>query len=154
MIIIAHRGNLFGESEEENKPDFIDKALLMGFDVEIDLWYRKKDFFLGHDYPQYLISNNWLNERNKKLWIHCKNKECLSKMIQTEFHYFWHQKDNYTLTSKNYIWSFPGYEINSKKCIKVLPEKTYKKINKNLLEIDSYGGICSDYVYKYKDLII
>ena len=40
MILIAHRGNLFGKSEEENHPDFIDQALLQGFDVEIDLWYK------------------------------------------------------------------------------------------------------------------
>ena len=69
-------------------------------------------------------------------------------MIQTEFHYFWHQKYNYALTSKNYIWSYPGFEINSKKCINLLPEKTYKKIKENLLEINTFGDICSDYEYK------
>ena len=153
MIIIAHRGNLFGKSKEENKPDFIDEALSKGFDVEIDLWLKKQEFFLGHDHPQYLISNNWLNKRRDKLWIHCKNKECLSNMVYTEFHFFWHQKDNYALTSRNYIWAYPVHEINSKKCIKVLPEKTDQTINKDFLEINSLGGICSDYVDRYKDLI-
>ncbi len=150
MILIAHRGNLFGESEEENKPEFIDKALLEGFDVEIDLWYKNKKFYLGHDYPQYLITNQWLKEREQNLWIHCKNNKCLSTLINTDFHFFWHQNDNYVLTSKNYIWAYPGYEIISEKCIQVMPEKTN---NKNLLKNNIYGGICSNYVAKYKKLI-
>ena len=150
MILIAHRGNLFGESEEENKPEFIDKALFEGFDVEIDLWCENEKFYLGHDHPQYLISNQWLKERRENLWIHCKNNTCLSILIETDFHYFWHQNDNYALTSKNFIWAYPGHEIISNKCIQVMPEI---KINKHSVEINIYGGICSDYVAKYRNFI-
>ena len=40
MILISHRGNLDGkELSFENRPDYIDKAIRHGFDVEIDIRY-------------------------------------------------------------------------------------------------------------------
>ena len=53
MKIIAHRGNLSGPTQTENHPDQIKKALDLGFDVEIDVWYKENKVFLGHDFPQY-----------------------------------------------------------------------------------------------------
>ena len=74
MILISHRGNLLGPvPEEENTPNYIDKAISEGFDVEIDVWFKDKTWYLGHDYPTYKIEINWLLEREPKLWIHCKN---------------------------------------------------------------------------------
>jgi len=47
---ISHRGNLAGPMPEfENRPDYIDNALDLGFDVEVDLWSYDNKFFLGHD---------------------------------------------------------------------------------------------------------
>ena len=46
MFFISHRGNLKGPNkDEENKIEYIDKALKKNFDVEIDLWFVKKNFF-------------------------------------------------------------------------------------------------------------
>lgn len=43
MIIISHRGNLFGtDRKNENRPEQIKKALKEKFDVEIDVWLMKK----------------------------------------------------------------------------------------------------------------
>ena len=40
MYYISHRGNLKGSKPEyENHPNYIKKALSMGYDVEIDVWY-------------------------------------------------------------------------------------------------------------------
>ena len=40
MKLIAHRGNVYGpESDKENSPDYIDKSISMGYDVEIDVRY-------------------------------------------------------------------------------------------------------------------
>ena len=61
MIIIAHRGNVDGPNpERENSPDYIDEALSMGYDVEIDLRSKDKQLFLGHDKPQYPLKLGWL----------------------------------------------------------------------------------------------
>ncbi len=38
--IIAHRANLNGpDHETENTPASINKAIKLGFDVEVDIWY-------------------------------------------------------------------------------------------------------------------
>ena len=58
-------------------------------------------------------------------------------------HYFWHQEDDYTITSRGFIWTYPGKKLfpNS---ICVLPEHAnYKDIN--------CKGICSDFIDKYKN---
>ena len=74
MILISHRGNTNGKFESyENEPAYIDKAISEGFDVEIDVWMIEGVLFLGHDKPQYGVSQHWFSERYEKLWIHCKN---------------------------------------------------------------------------------
>ena len=63
MILISHRGNIDGKIlETENHPDYIDKAISLGYDVEIDIWMVNGVFFLGHDEPQYKIILDWLSE--------------------------------------------------------------------------------------------
>jgi hypothetical protein len=143
MILISHRGNINGRILEiENKPDYIDNAIKSGFNVEIDMWWIDNQIYLGHDEPQYKISNEWLGNRIDKLWIHCKNIELLNWIKNTSLHYFWHENDTVTLTSKNYIWVYPGKQpiIGS---IAVLPEINNDDISKCI-------GICSDYIKKYK----
>ena len=74
MVLISHRGNINGKIEEyENYPPYIDSALKQGYDVEIDVWFVNDEWWLGHDEPQYKISTEWLEERQDKLWMHCKN---------------------------------------------------------------------------------
>ena len=39
MILISHRGNINGRQPNlENLPEYIDSALELGYDVEIDIW--------------------------------------------------------------------------------------------------------------------
>ena len=41
MILISHRGNIEGKQPKlENKPEYISKALELGYNVEIDIWYK------------------------------------------------------------------------------------------------------------------
>ena len=55
MFFISHRGNLYGPNrKEENKIDYINEAIKKKFDVEIDLWFVKNNFYLGHDEPLYI----------------------------------------------------------------------------------------------------
>jgi len=143
MILISHRGNLNGKSDEENHPNHIDIALRQGFDVEIDVWkVNQVEWYLGHDEPQYKVSIDFL--KNRKLWCHAKNIEALNKMLKHNIHCFWHQKDDVTLTSKGYMWTYPNKMLTDKS-ICVLPEKNNENPKKCL-------GICSDYIVNYKDL--
>lgn len=143
MILISHRGNINGKIEEaENRPDYIDDTIKMGYDVEIDMWWVDGRTYLGHDEPQYEVDDNWLNKRIDRLWIHCKNIELLNWIRSTSLHYFWHENDTITLTSKNYIWAYPGKQpiIGS---IAVMPEIYNDNISQCL-------GVCSDYIQNYK----
>ena len=73
MYLISHRGNINGiQKEQENKPEYINRALEKGFDVEIDVRFSNGKFFLGHDYDQYEIDHKFLS--NKKNLVSCKNK--------------------------------------------------------------------------------
>lgn len=105
MKLISHRGNLIGkEIELENSPQFIEKALSFNFDVECDLWYLDNKFFLGHDKAQYSIDFSWLNKNKDKLWVHCKNLQCVSILNESNLNYFWHENDKMTITSKKIPW--------------------------------------------------
>jgi hypothetical protein len=145
MILISHRGNINGRIKEaENKPDYIEDAIKLGYDVEIDIWVIEGTFYLGHDEPQYGIILDWLYERKDKLWIHCKNIRAIEtfNFLPEMYNYFWHQEDTVTLTSKNFIWAYPGKQsIN--RSIAVMPEL----FNDN---IDTCLGVCSDYIQNYK----
>lgn len=146
MILISHRGNINGRLESyENEPNYIDLAIKKGYDVEIDIWVVDGIFYLGHDDPQYVIPLDWLYKRKDKLWVHCKNVESIEKFnsLNETYNYFWHQEDTVTLTSKNFIWAYPGKQP-IKNSISVLPEL----FNDNTSECI---GICSDYIQNYND---
>ena len=145
MILISHRGNVSGlDVEHENRPAYIERAIALGYDVEIDIFFVNDKLYLGHDEPQYNISIDWLIKWKKKLWIHCKDLASLSWANQNinEFNYFFHDKDKATLTSKNIIWAFPGNQP-LKNSVAVLPEI----FNDNLSQCI---GVCSDEIFKYK----
>ena len=146
MILISHRGNVDGKKPHlENQPEYIDEAISLGYDVEIDLWFIDGRVYLGHDEPQYEIDDVWLGNRADKLWVHCKNVESLNWIRSTILHYFWHEEDTLTLTSENYMWVYPGKQpiVGS---IAVMPEKYNDDVSKCI-------GICSDKIKKYKDEI-
>lgn len=146
MFFISHRGNLNGPNKkEENKIEYINKALKKNFDVEIDLWFINNSFFLGHDKPLYKVEKKFL--KNKKFWIHTKNLDCFYELSESNLNYFWHEKDKVIFTSKGFFWNYPGTKLN-KKSIYVLPENL-RKFDKSL----DYQGICSDYIMRYKKKI-
>jgi len=147
MILISHRGNMNGRFESyENEPTYIDLAISKGYDVEVDVWFKDSVLWLGHDNPQYGVDFRWFRDRISKIWIHCKNIEAVNyfKDCHYEFNYFWHETDTIALTSKNYIWAYPGKQP-IKDSISVLPE-----MHDDTLELCM--GICSDYVERYKNI--
>ena len=145
MILISHRGNINGPNKDkENSLSYIQEAINLGYDVEIDLWVINGELFLGHDSPQYIVNFEWIKNRYHCLWIHCKNIESLSylKSNVTQLNYFWHENDTATLTSDGHIWVYPGKQP-IKNSIAVIPE-----IHNDDLSLCS--GICSDYISNYK----
>ena len=142
MIYISHRGNLHGPNlENENKPKYILEALSKIECVEIDVWHTNGDWFLGHDKPTYKINNDFL--MNERLWCHAKNIEALEKMNIMKNNYFWHQSDDVTLTSRGYIWTYPGKQLTSRS-IAVMPEVA------NIKKLETCAGVCSDFIMEWK----
>jgi glycerophosphoryl diester phosphodiesterase len=146
-ILISHRGNISKpEPENENKPLFIDAAIQQGYDVEIDVWYTSAGLCLGHDNPQTNIDLEWLLVRSEKLWVHCKNEGALwfLQKYADALNYFWHQNDDHTLTSKAYVWSYPGFLIPG---ISITVVRSISEYNPGA------KGYCSDYIQQIRDLI-
>jgi len=141
VVLISHRGNLFGPDEKmENNPNLILSVLKQGFDVEIDVWFSKYDgFFLGHNYPEYYVELDFL--LNDKLWCHAKNFHALEEMIKHNIQCFWHEEDKFTLTSTNVIWTYPGNKCGKNSIIVCRDFEEAKKLKNS-----NYYGICSDYV--------
>jgi hypothetical protein len=150
MKLISHRGNINGaEPENENNPSYIEKAIQLGYDVEIDIRIKEGKLFLGHDEPKYQLDIDWLEKYHRKLWLHCKDIEVIEKFNildpnGSNLNYFWHESDTMTLTSRGYIWAYPGKQP-IKGSVAVLPE-----LNDD--NVDLAYGICSDYIEKYKNI--
>jgi hypothetical protein len=143
MIKIAHRGNISGPNEElENNPDYLYKAILAGYDVEADFWLIKGKFYFGHDEPIYPVDIYDIHQNVKKIWLHCKNLEALDFTLSIPNYYrsFWHQEDDFTITTNGYIWTYPGKPITNKSIlvVKDVPSK-------DMLSLDM-AGICSPYI--------
>ena len=142
MKLISHRGNVNGSDPfTENTPEQIESCIIAGYDVEIDLWYDVEgQLWLGHDKPQHQVLWSWFTDKKQYLWIHCKDFRTFQHFsTHTEgYNYFFHQKDDYTLTSKHFIWAYPGKMYGNNTVINVVGEPG-----------ESLGecyGICSDYV--------
>ena len=146
MIFISHRGNINGAiKKRENTVSYINEALSLGFNVEVDVWYKNNSFYLGHDNPKTKINTKFL--KNENLWCHAKNFEAIEMLKKNNLHFFWHQKDDYTLTSKGIIWTYPGKKL-FKNSINLMPEIQEKKFSFR----KKYLGICSDYIQHYKNI--
>jgi len=147
MKLIAHKGNVNGpNTSTENTPQQIDWCIENGYDVEIDVRYNveKDKFYLGHDESKYEINWWWLAGRLEHLWIHCKDLTTLHEFTSNTsgYNYFWHQGDDYTLTSQGQIWASSGKPYKDDTVIVIENPEDVK-------EYDCYG-ICSDYVGKIR----
>ena len=142
MIKIAHRGNVKGPMpDQENSPEYLVSAISQGFDVEVDIRMSLSGIYLGHDFPKFLVDETYLEDIKKHAWFHCKNIEALGYFVNNmpDARFFWHQNDDYTLTSNGYIWTYPGKTVTNKSII-VVQQKMDLEIFQNAY------GVCSDYV--------
>jgi hypothetical protein len=148
MRLIAHRGLTQGpDINLENLPGQILLSLQAGYDCEIDVSYIDGKWMLGHDTPDFEVPFEFLEQPG--LWIHAKNLKALYHLSKTNLIYFWHQEDDFTITSNGYIWTYPG-RILTDKSIMLLPEWNNPTLEN--LDLNCYA-ICSDYVDKLKEII-
>lgn len=146
--VIAHRGNIDGPSPHENDPRHVSEALEAGFDVEIDVWYVDDYIWYGHDYPKYRADQEEFNKIIPYAWLHCKNIEAaafLANHFMTP-NFFWHEDDTITLTSHNYLWTYPGASLTPFS-VAVMPETVHQEF-----EALPYA-ICTDYALAYQELL-
>jgi hypothetical protein len=149
MILIAHRGNINGPFPSlENTRGYIKDAIESGFDVEIDVWGHDGRLWLGHDLGVMSVSTGYLHDNFDKLWVHCKNIEAIN-ILQDHaplVKHFWHQKDDYTITSNGYVWCYPGKNPPTRNSIMVLPETFMSLESIRALSLTNLYAICSDFV--------
>lgn len=146
MRFIAHRGNYNGPSEHENTSEYIKHALYdMKLDVEVDIRIDDKGRFrLGHneigdfvgDWGRLVRYNPYLD----KIWWHCKDIETFRAALDSKLmHCFFHDQDDCTLTSRGYIWVYPGKTI-VQDCIMVVQET----ILHTKEELQKCYAVCAD----------
>ena len=152
MILISHRGNIAGRIPElENQPEYIQDAIALGYDVEIDVRMKEGELYLGHDYPQYRIQLEWLLERRDSLWIHTKDFESLNFLIGKDLRIFFHEQERQTIINNtNLIWS---HDLASTSSRSIIPLLSLEDIIKHNLLCKEVHGVCSDYLHKIEDLL-
>ncbi|KAI8914585.1 hypothetical protein EDD86DRAFT_273634 [Gorgonomyces haynaldii] len=150
MIFIAHRALLHGPNKElENQPTMIDKTISLGFHVEVDVWLIDGALFLGHDGPEIPTDLQSLEKWAPYAYYHAKNIFALEFLLQkarepnSHFKCFYHNVDDYTITSDGKIWAYPGKKLVPGS-ICVMPE--WKGEQEGFSEC---YGICTDYTQQY-----
>jgi len=145
MKIISHRGNIVGpNASRENKPSYIDTAISAGFDVEVDITFNNGKFYLGHDTPDYEITEKWVSSRKDKLWLHCKNLDAATRLheLGDSHQFFCHSSDSYVLCSNGKTWVH-DLKLNISKTT-IIPLLSYEDVN-NYNGLIPYA-ICTDFV--------
>lgn len=141
MKIISHRANINGQNKKNENTILQIEKTIKKFDCEIDVWFWKKEIYLGHDKPSQKIDINFLNKYSNKLWIHAKNKSIISILFKENLNWFWHEEDVMTLTSKGFIWLYPKNFL--KNGITVVKD--------NIISVPKYiMGVCTDYPVLFK----
>lgn len=152
MIFISHRGNLDGSRPlEENHPDYIEKALNEGYVVEIDVWsydFGNDMFYLGHEGPIHKISGAWMR-MHQSLLCHAKTDEVLSWLAAYKLHFFYHETDPYTVTSKGWPIAHVDNDKLIPGTIQMMPEKYHWGSDYSKLR-----GVCSDYIQEIRREIL
>lgn len=142
MIKIAHRGNYAGRNKDrENTISYIEEAILAGYNVEVDAWLLGSEWFLGHDFPVEQVTKDFFER--PEIWTHAKNLiGYVSLYHNPKVHVFWHNKDDFAITSKGIKWAKTG--IITHDGVMVMPENDACCLDSLRLEQIEPLGVCSD----------
>ena len=105
MRFIAHRGNIEGRNpDRENTISYIEEALALDLDVEIDVTLSEGQYYLGHDELGEVIPTESLN--NHRIWCHAKTLETLRSLAPLpQVNVFFQTTEQIVLTSKGFFWN-------------------------------------------------
>jgi len=135
---IAHRGNCYGANPDlENHVDYLTAAYRAVGAVEVDVQTVAGQLYLGHNEPQEPADIDMLMQVN---WFcHAKDIETLGTLLTAGVHTFWHQEDTVTLTSKGFIWCYPGINLEHNRSI-------WLDFEGAIQDMDSVNawGLCAD----------
>jgi hypothetical protein len=142
MKFISHRGNILSKNVKlENTIPYINDALSKGYYVEIDVWLIKDKLYLGHDNPDNITEKSFLC--NDKILCHAKNREAFEYMLKyPEIHCFWHQEDEYTLSSLGIPIVYPNKTPINNSIVMVRDVN----ILRELINRKDIYGICCDFI--------
>ena len=129
--------------QRENNIDYVMNALFSGFDIEVDLWVMDNGLWLGHDKPSYSLPNSSIL-LDDRIWVHTKNLKAADYCKKYGINFFWHQTDDFTITSKGFFWTYPGKDL-SKNSIAVLPETV------DNWDYSMCYGVCTDYPHRVEE---
>lgn len=165
--IIAHRGNYNGMSgEDENNAIACERAMINGFDVELDvILYDSENHgvFTGHDKIESYIPIDILNEYQEKykqdIWFHAKTFDAFNALmgqsLPDQYHLFFHDKDLFTVVDDQYYWFYPNYQS-----LTILTSRSARAYDSilacpEMIDVDYYQtmdlstinvfGVCTDY---------
>ena len=145
MKLIAHRGNWNGKIPElENSLFLLHEAIDQGFDVEVDVWRVDRHLYLGHNGPAISIGAGIIQLLSPYAWFHAKDYGALEYLLEEGHHVFAHDHDDYTITSKGFVWAYPGKTIGSRG-VACMPECAPGFV----VPAGAYG-VCSDNLLPYR----
>ena len=145
MRLISHRGNTEGKCLMENMPSLAEFAMYLGFEVELDFWYTKGNFYTGHDEPIYKVEEEWLLKYKDELWCHGKNVLALQRLHKLGLNTFAHMEDPFVVTTHGHVISHP-YANWKPDTIVMLPERSKSKQG-----LKKAMGVCSDHIAYYRE---
>jgi hypothetical protein len=145
---IAHRGLQFGSDNLlENRIELLEENAKAGMKSECDVWWRRGNFYLGHDHPATQISLDWLIAHKDPLLLHAKDIETFHKLksIRDEegidFHIFYHTDEDVILTTYGEVIVYPGVPV-LEGWVSMMPEMCGYRLFSN-----SAIAYCSDYLH-------
>jgi len=141
MILISHRGNTNGPSNRENHPDYLLETYNKNHYLEVDIRGIDGLLYLGHDEPEYLIDFDYLAKIHQRTYFHAKNLEALDLLMKYRLKCFFHDKDDHTITSNGYIWTYPEKPVTCMSIIVCQTEEQTIAYSKKVV-----FGICTDYL--------
>lgn len=134
-----------GPSALENHPDYIKKALDAGFNVEVDVQsIRNGEALIGHGGPSYTTNLDMICD--DRVWCHAKTLSALEDLLHIGAHCFWHQDDDYTITSKGVIWTARDECGGNIVRVTKKASDVGEVMTDNGLLFNHLYGVCCDYV--------
>jgi hypothetical protein len=139
-LFLSNRGNVDSQNpKKENTIDHLTNAYDRGFCLKTDIWVIKDSVVTGVGHPNHAINLERFSK--DRLLIQARNPAALLFLLQANYHCFWRETDELTITNKGFVLSFSSM---------LFPNSILMKPEDNMvIPDDNYLGICSDFISGY-----